>query len=366
MIKKYNFLVVTFFRVTDPYSGSSEVSFNFFKNIPSKKKKLFQFSNNDKKYKDVISIKIENTKIGKILNLKKLADSIIDYCKNKKNIIIVIEGASWVGYSFILYQLLNIKLKNIKFIYHSHNIEYLLRKKKENLIITTLTKFFENFIAKRFDLFTVVSKVDLIKLKELYNIHPTILSNGAQLPMEVEKIKRKKFYFKYIFFCGSIEYLPNLDALKILVKEIMPLVIAKNPKIKLIVSGNKYLPFKEKFLINAGFVSKLSFYKYLSGSSLFVNPIRTGFGSQLKTINALAFGKTIIASKLAVNGIDINNKFKNLYITNNKNKFANLIIKKINSKRINKISKDYYSKKYLMKNIVKNFFLSKKLFNLLK
>ena len=49
MIKKYNFLVVTFFRVTDPYSGSSEVSFNFFKNIPSKKKKLFQFSNNNKK-----------------------------------------------------------------------------------------------------------------------------------------------------------------------------------------------------------------------------------------------------------------------------------------------------------------------------
>ena len=109
----------------------------------------------------------------------------------------------------------------------------------------------------------------------------------------------------------------------------------------------------------------MNFYKYLSGSSLFVNPIRTGFGSQIKTINALAFGKTIIASKLAVNGIDINSKFKNLYITNNKNDFANLIIKKINSKRINKMSKDYYSKKYLMKNIVKNFFLSKKLFNLL-
>ena len=42
---KNNFIVVNFFRVTDPYSGGSEVSFNFFKNIPSKKKRLFQLSN---------------------------------------------------------------------------------------------------------------------------------------------------------------------------------------------------------------------------------------------------------------------------------------------------------------------------------
>ena len=45
---KSNFVVINFFRVTDPYSGGSEVSYNFFKNIPSKNKILFQYSDNKK------------------------------------------------------------------------------------------------------------------------------------------------------------------------------------------------------------------------------------------------------------------------------------------------------------------------------
>ena len=47
---KNNFVVINFFRVTDPYSGGSEVSFNFFNEIPSNNKKLFQYSDNKKKY----------------------------------------------------------------------------------------------------------------------------------------------------------------------------------------------------------------------------------------------------------------------------------------------------------------------------
>ena len=45
---KSNFVVINFFRVTDPYSGGSEVSYNFFKNIPSKNKILFQYSDKKK------------------------------------------------------------------------------------------------------------------------------------------------------------------------------------------------------------------------------------------------------------------------------------------------------------------------------
>ena len=47
---KNNFIVVNFFRVTDPYSGGSEVSFNFLK-IFQAKKRLFQLSNLKKNIK---------------------------------------------------------------------------------------------------------------------------------------------------------------------------------------------------------------------------------------------------------------------------------------------------------------------------
>ena len=171
------------------------------------------------------------------------------------------------------------------------------------------------------------------KFKQIYNIKTIILKNGIEVPLNIKKIKPILKKYKYIFFCGSIEYKPNFEALEILVRKIMPEVIKKNDEIKLIVSGNKEIPFKEKFLINVFFLSKKNFLDILRGASLFVNPMKTGFGTQLKTINALVFGKTIVTSKIGSKGIIINPKFKNFFITNKNKQFSKLILDKINSKK---------------------------------
>ena len=360
---KNNFIVINFFRVTDPYSGGSEVSFNFFKNIPSKNKKLFQYSDNNKKYKNVKSIFIKNTKIQKILNLGKLANCIKSYCKNKTKIVIIIEGASWAGYSYILFKLLKKNIKNAFFIYHSQNIEYLLRKNKNNFIVTYLTKYFEKYIANNSDIFTVTSLQEKKIIDKIYQIKSFILPNGLELPNNIRSLKPITRKYDYIFFGGNIDFYPNHDALKILVKDIMPIVNKFNPTIKLVISGNKSLPFNENFLINAGFVSKKIFLQYLKGASLFINPMQITFGVQTKTLHALALGKTIITTNHGIAGIKINNKYKNVFITNNNETFAKLILEKNNSYKFNKSVADYYSKIYSMKNIVKKFFIKNNLLN---
>ena len=294
MIKNYSYIVVNFFKVSNPYSGASEVSYHFFKNIPSKDKKLFQFSNITKNKKNIYSLKAIS-KIQKIFKIKKLAELIIDYCKNKRKPVIFIEGASWIGYTFIIYQYLKKKLPQAKFIYHSHNVEYLLRKQRNNLIIALLTRYFENYISKKFNVFTCVSKKDQNKLQKLYNFKSKIFFNGVDLP-NIKKVKDHKVNFKYIFFCGSVDYIYNKEALEILVKEILPRLTKQNSNIKLLVSGSKKIPFNDKNLINVGFVKKNKFYELMKGASLFVNTMKTGYGSQLKTITALSFGKTIIAT----------------------------------------------------------------------
>ena len=43
-----------------------------------------------------------------------------------KKIVIIIEGASWAGYTYSLYKLLKNDLPSTKFIYHSQNIEYVI------------------------------------------------------------------------------------------------------------------------------------------------------------------------------------------------------------------------------------------------
>lgn len=353
--KKYNFAVINFFRVTEPYSGASEVSYYFFKNLPARKKKLFQYSDNLKKYKNVESFKIKNTPLQKLINLKKISRSVLKFLKNKKDTVIIIEGASWAGYSYIIYKLLKSKLKKTKFIYHSHNVEYLLREKKGNLFITILTKYFEKYICTNFDIFTSVSKKDKREIKKIYNHKSVILSNGTEIK-NLKSIKLKKFNFKYIFFCGSIEYKPNFLALSRLVMDIMPRVYENNKNIKLIVSGDNFIPFKEKFLINAGFLKKRVFFEYLKSASLFINPIEIGFGSQLKLINALCLGKTIISTKVALNGLDLNENFRNIFIANDNESFSKFILNKINSKNFDKNISKYYLEKYSMKNITDNFF----------
>ena len=77
------------------------------------------------------------------------------------------------------------------------------------------------------------------------------------------------------------------------------------------ISGSQKIPFNDKNLINVGFVKKNKFYELMKGASLFVNTMKTGYGSQLKTITALSFGKTIIATNKAISGIEINSNFNN-------------------------------------------------------
>ena len=83
--------------------------------------------------------------------------------------------------------------------------------------------------------------------------------------------------------------------------------------------------------------------------------MKTAFGSQVKMISALVFGKTIIASKKAILGLDIKNKFNKILITDDHKEFARLILKNIKSKKINKINSNFYRNKYSFKNITKNF-----------
>lgn len=358
---KNNFIVVNFFRVTEPYSGGSEVSFNFFKNIPSNKKRLFQLSNLKKKYKNVESIYTGKSKISKIINIFKLTNEIKNYCRNKKNLIIIVEGASWAGYTYLFHKLLKKDLKNAKFIYHSQNIEFLLRKIKNNFFISQITKIFEQYIANNFNIFTCTSNHEKQKIRKLYNINSLVLPNGIKLPKNFNKINPIKKKYNYVFFGGNIDFSPNFDALKILVEEIMPKVNLKNPNIKLIVTGNKSLPFESKNLINAGFVSKKFFFKYLLGASLFVNPMQITFGVQTKTLHALALGKTIIATNQGIAGIKLNNSIKNIFIAKNKDEFYKKILSKIKSKKFNKKASSYYSKIYDMKKIVNDFMKKEKL-----
>ena len=95
---------ITFFPAVPDNMGSSTVVNSRFKSWPSEKK-LFQLSHIKKiNNKNTKTIFIRKEKpLNKILSLPKLICSVFLYLKNSKKKIIIIEGASWVFYSFIVF-----------------------------------------------------------------------------------------------------------------------------------------------------------------------------------------------------------------------------------------------------------------------
>ena len=349
---------VTFFPVLPNNMGSSTVVNSRFKSWP-KTKKLFQISHikkiNNKKIKTIF-IKKE-TPIKKIFKLPELIIEIYKFIKPSKNKFVVIEGASWIFYSFTTIFFLKLILPDCKIIYISHSIESEIRKKYSNKFIYFLTKFLENLVLSFSDFSTTVSMKEKNKMLKLYRKNTKIYPNAIDI--EEKKLKKKKSQF-YIIYSGSYLYKPNKDAIDFLNQQVMPSIFKKFPKIKLILTGGGYSKIFP-WLVNKGIVSKKKLYNLIYNAGCMCVPLKFGSGTRIKILEALTLGTIVISSSKGIEGIQLNKK-NPPFIANDKKK----IIKSLSNaykhfyqlkKKSNK-DKIFYKKTYSMKNITYNFIKS--------
>ena len=66
---------------------------------------------------------------------------------------------------------------NIKIFYKGHSIEYEIRKKNNNFIISYLSFFFEKFVYIFSNISSSVSSIEQKKIKYLYNVKTKIFPN---------------------------------------------------------------------------------------------------------------------------------------------------------------------------------------------
>ena len=353
MKKNLKTAVICFFTASKAGHGTAEVSLSLFKSINGQKKLL-----------EFIEI---NKKNGLILrNIKKLFflfKSIYDLKKffniNKNNIIFI-EGASWIGFSFLFIILTRIFLKNILIVYHAHNIEYEIRLKKNNYIIARFSKIFEKYVYAKSDIATCVSKYDQKKIKDIYNLNSYVFLNGVHSSrLKIKKIN-KKIPKKFYLYSGSYLYYPNKVALDDLIKNIYPKIIRKYPNLYLIITGGG-LPhelIKGKKIYHFKFLKKENLNYLIKKAKFVLLPLKKAPGTKLKIIEALLIGAQIITTKHGIKGIE-NIDLKQTYIYKNHKelfKYIALLMKKNQIKKkvlLNNI--EFYKKKFLIENILKKF-----------
>ncbi len=320
---------ITFFSVIPDNMGSSTVVNSRFKSWPSKKK-LFQLSHikkiNNKNTKTIF-IKKEKP-LNKIFSLPELIFSVFLYLKSSKNKIIVIEGASWIFYSFLVFFLLKLIFIKSKIIYISHSIESEIRKKFSNTFIYLLTKYLEGLMFKYVDISTSVSKYEKSKIKKLYNVNTILYPNAINIDY---KVGIKKITKDYILYSGSYLYRPNKNAIDYLNNNIMPILLTKHPKIKLLLTGGG-LKKKYPWVINKNIIPKKELYNLIYHSKCLCVPLKFGSGTRIKIIEALSIGAIVISSSKGIEGIELNKKNPPFVLKNNK-KFINTIDNVIKNNR---------------------------------
>ena len=347
---------ITFFPIKPNTMGSSAVINSRYNSWPFKKK-IFQISHVKKINNESIETIFINRErpFYKILKLPELIFKINGFLKKSQKKIIIIEGASWIFYSFIFLFSFKFFLSKKKIIYISHSIESEIRRKYSNLFIYYLTLFLENLVFRFSDISTSVSKKEQKKIKLYYNKKTILLPNG----IEIKNFKKnKKINANYLIYTGSYLYKPNKDAIDFLNDQIMPKLILKYPNLKLVITGGGYKEKKFPWLINKETVSKKDLYNLLFFSKGLCVPLKFGSGTRIKIIEALCLGAIIISSKKGIEGIDLNS-INPPYIIDNKSKYISKIFeilknyKKIKKKSINQ--KKFYLKKYSMNKIIQKF-----------
>ena len=317
--------VVTFFDCYPPKTGSGNVCFDFFSAWPCRNKKLYQFSVNNTKKSGIENIKLrKNTPIYKLLKLPFLIYFLIKHFSKTKKNILILEGPSWIFYSFITVLITKKIIKNLFIIYRSHSVEFEIRKGNSNFIIYLLTKYMENYVLKNVNISTSVSKIEYNKFINYYNRKTFIFPNSLDIN-RVKKIKERKIKLpnKYIIFSGSYDYKPNKFAINYISEKLLPFLKKKN--IYLVLTGHHKKKFKNKYIKNLGFVS-FNELKYINRKAIcLIVPIFEGYGTRIKILESLIWNNRIVSTSKGIEGINYL-KNKNIIVTDQRKNMLKSIL----------------------------------------
>jgi GT2 family glycosyltransferase/glycosyltransferase involved in cell wall biosynthesis len=109
-----------------------------------------------------------------------------------------------------------------------------------------------------------------------------------------------------MLFLGSFRHTPNQVALEWFGRFVLPLIVAKIPKARLLVAGSDQ-PARHAFSDPANAIDLLGFVEDIqplfSSTALFVCPIRSGSGIRVKLLEAFASGIPVVSTTLGAEGL---------------------------------------------------------------
>jgi sugar transferase (PEP-CTERM/EpsH1 system associated) len=168
---------------------------------------------------------------------------------------------------------------------------------------------FEREMCRRFDSVIAVSADDREQMKHEY---------GAEAVFDVPTGVDTEFFQPSgnakavphsLVFTGSMDWLPNDDAIRYFTRQIMPLIKSKVPDVTLTVVGRNPAPAlvdlskEDPSLIITGRVDDVR--PYIESAAAYIVPLRIGGGTRLKIYEAMAMEKAVVSTTIGAEGLPL-------------------------------------------------------------
>lgn len=143
-----------------------------------------------------------------------------------------------------------------------------------------------------------------------------------------------------IVFTGSMDWLPNIDAVVWFCREILPLVKRVFPGVVFYAVGRRpvaeivQLGEKNPSIIVTGDVDDIR--PFLAQASVFVVPIRIGGGTRLKIFEAMAVGNPVVSTTIGAEGLPVVDG-KDVLLADDPLFFSECIVRLLNDRTLAKL-----------------------------
>jgi glycosyltransferase involved in cell wall biosynthesis len=110
----------------------------------------------------------------------------------------------------------------------------------------------------------------------------------------------------HVLFVGRLDYRPNREAVEWFVVEVLPIIRRSRPDVRVRVVGPGAVhldPAVAECVDAVGAVGELA--EHYAWSRICVAPLFTGSGTRVKILEAMSFGRPVVATTLGAEGIDV-------------------------------------------------------------
>ena len=196
---------------------------------------------------------------------------------------------------------------------------------------------FEKEVCHRVDSVIAVSEADARMMERAYGVAkvhdiPTGVDIDFFKPTSSAPARPNS-----LVFTGSMDWLPNEDAMRYFIDDVLPLVKRQIPDVHLTIVGRSPYPSlvelaqRDPALTVTGRVDDVR--PYIEDAVAFIVPIRIGGGTRLKIYEAMAMEKPVVSTTVGAEGLPVHDDAQ-LLIADSPKTFADAVVKVLSNSEL--------------------------------